>query len=84
MSGSTATKQENTSSLSHEDQADWIGSNQNKILKPNDWRCGWQDLALPTAANIGSTLLLLIQPLQEDDVNRLYPPEQEDRPKSLH
>ena len=81
-------KEENHKYLSvTEDQADWIARNQNKILKPNDW----------DVVN-GKTWLFLrpedtrVQPVVvppdttqyiQDDVDRLYPPEQEEPALSL-
>ena len=65
-----------------EDQADWISSNQGKILKPIDWEVrGDKTWLCPTPENTQ------VRPVEvppdttqyiQDDVDRLYPPEQED------
>lgn len=64
-----------------EDQADWISSNQNKILKPNDWEVEDGKTWLrrtPDNTQVFTTVAPDSNPFEEDDVNRLYPPEQEE------
>ena len=62
-----------------EDQADWISSNQNKILKPIDWMVrGGKTWLCPTPENtqVFTSVAPDSNPFEEDDVDRLY--EQED------
>lgn len=65
-----------------EDQADWISSNQGKILKPIDWMVeGGKTWLCPTPENtqVFTTVVPDSNPFEEDDVNRLY--EQEPDPE---
>ena len=62
-----------------EDQADWISSNQGKILKPIDWEVrGDKTWLCPTPENtqVFTSVAPDSNPFEEDDVDRLY--EQED------
>ena len=68
-----------------EDQADWIARNQGKILKPIDWKVeDGKTWLCPTPENTQ------VRPVEvppdttqyiQDDVDRLYPPEQEPDPE---
>ena len=64
-----------------EDQADWISSNQGKILKPIDWmvRDGKTWLC-PTPENtqVFTPVAPDSNPFEEDDVNRVYEHEVDD------
>ena len=65
-----------------EDQADWISSNQGKILKPIDWEVrGDKTWLCPTPENtqVFTTVAPDSHPFEEDDVNRLC--EQEPDPE---